>query len=381
MSSMIENIRTFFTQFRQRERLPNHRLSGIIEHGLAILSSRRKSYSYNQLANIASQLGEMLEAGVDLELAFYTLSKYNVGRRVFGDGYWRTLLAEGRDLSFVFISYDFPQLFVNTIRSGESSGNLYDSLHILADYYEKLAELKSKFIQALIYPLMILLAVLFSLYFMLVFVLPNFAKLYRGLGLQIPATTAGLFRVQGWLASHEFLLIILLLSFLFSIYLIVRVRPIQQYLLWLGLYIPGVKRIVRYVNTHILVMQLSMLIRGGVSVQEALTDIDKLFSGKLVPRIRGIRDQVLTGMPLSQAVEDAACFDNNINNFIEMGESTGKLDAAFTSAEIFYNQSMKRTIDYVIKIVEPAMLLLMGMTVLFVIVSMLLPIFDLLESI
>ena len=378
---MIENIKTFFTRFRQGDKLAGHRPASIIEQALANIGARKKNYSYNQLANIASQLGEMLEAGVDLELAFYTLSKYDVGRKVFGDGHWRTLLAEGRDLSFVFIAYNFPQLFVNTVRSGESSGNLYDSLHILADYYEKLAELKSKFIQALIYPLMIFMAVLFSLYFMLVFVLPNFAKLYRGLGLEIPATTAGLFRMQAWLASHELFLLALLLGFLFLIYLIIRVKAVQQYLLWLGLYVPGVNRIVRYVNTHVLVMQLSMLIRGGVSVQEALTDIDKLFSGKLVPRIRGIRDQVLTGMPLSQAVEDAACFDNNINNFIELGESTGKLDAAFTSAEIFYNQSMKRTIDYVIKIVEPAMLLLMGMTVLFVIVSMLLPIFDLLESI
>jgi len=347
---------------------------------ITLLNSEYRQYTYQQLADVTSQLAEMLEAGVDIQLSFYTLSKYASGKKIFRDNKWRQLLEDGKELSTVFKEYRFPKLFINTVMSGEQSGSLYQSLFLLADYYNKLAELKNKLIQALIYPCMVMLTVLFSLYFMLQYVLPNFRNLYRGLGLTIPESTKMLFEMQAWLMmyQHQLLLIVVIISLF--IYLSIRITSIRQYLLWIGLYIPGIKFLVRYVNTHMLVMQLSMLIKGGVSVQEAFQDIDKLFSGPIVRQVKQMKHMVLSGIPLSQAINSINCFDININNFIEMGESTGRLDAAFTSAEVYYNQTMKNIIQYLMKGIEPILLLIMGVTVLFVIISMLLPVFDLLET-
>ncbi|OEF98404.1 type II secretion system F family protein [Desulfuribacillus alkaliarsenatis] len=338
-------------------------------------------HNHTQLSEIASQLGELLDSGVDIRLAFYTLSKHARLNKAFKDMKWKQYLEEGKDLSFVFREYQFPFLFVSTIKAGEDSGRIVQSLYLLADHYEKLGELKNKISQALMYPLMILITVLFSFYFMLYFVLPNFKQLYHGLGLTVPSSTSYLFTIQAWLVDNNNNLLYVILGMAIVILLAVAIKPIRFYLMWLALYIPMIGSLFRYMNTHVLVMQLSMLIKGGISVNEAFSSIENLYRGPIAKEVNNLKQQVVAGNQISVTLSKMKCFDQNLVGFVELGEATGNLDSSFTGAEIFYNMRMKNLIQILLKSIEPAIILVLGIAVALIIVTMLLPLFDLLENI
>ncbi len=339
----------------------------------------RRRLTHKVLAGVSGQMAEMLDAGVDLKLVFFALEKNTGGRSVFRHQTWKSMLEEGHDVSEIFQVYEFPAMFVNTVEAGEKSGQLVASLTLLHEYYQKIAELRAKAVQAAIYPSVVLLTVAFSLYFMIGIVLPNFRNLYHGMGLEVPEYTQMLFSTQRWLHVYKMHIVVWVGIAILIAFLCIRLVRIRNFLLGCCLYMPLFGRYVRYRNTYVLVTQMSMLMRGGVSVQEAFVNIRHLFSGAIARRIETMHGRVVAGAVLSESLHATRCFDEQLIRFIEMGESTGRLTAAFVGAEVYYSQKIKRILSLLIKGIEPFALLVTGVFILFIILAMLLPIFNLIN--
>ncbi|OEH85616.1 hypothetical protein BHU72_02110 [Desulfuribacillus stibiiarsenatis] len=342
---------------------------------------RSKRYSYQQLSLITKQMADLLASGVDYNIAFFTLSKQSAGGAIFRNDRWRILLEEGKDVSAVFRYYNFPELCVHTIEAGEQSGRLIESFRLLSEYYENLAELHAKVVQAIIYPCMILITISFSLYFMIHYVLPNFQRLYIGMGIPIPESTALIFKIHAFLLQYQTLMMIVAAIILAIIMVMLRSKFLRSYIAWFSFYLPGLRHIMRQVYTHHLIMQLSLLIRGGLSVQQSFEYIDRLFYGPIAIDMKEIKVKVLKGETLSTIFRDIPYFDFNLISFLEMGETTGSLHTSFTGAEIYYSQKMKQSTQLAIKLIEPTVIFLIGISVACMILALLLPVFDLLETI
>lgn len=351
-----------------------------MNENMKTFSMRFTKYTHKQLSEIAAHMGELLSSGVEVELAFFTLSKHEKTYKMFCDQRWRQLLESGKDLSVVFETYNFPVLFVATVKAGEKSGCIIESFERLAEYYQKLAEIRSKTSQALLYPTIILIAVTFSIYFMMVFVMPNFQRLYGALGLTIPKTTMILFALQEWVMANSIYLITFSIVFMMTIIAIVSWSKGRAYFLWFLLNIPLLRNSIRELLTHILVMQLTMLIKGGISVLDAFDNIDKLFQGPMALDIAESKTKILSGEPMSKVFKNVTFFDSHLIDFIEMGEMTGNLEGSFASAELYYNMRMKNLKQLILKGIEPVIILLVGVSVAIIIITMLLPVFDLLEN-
>lgn len=275
----------------------------------------------------------------------------------------------------------FDDLYCNLIASGEQSGSLDVMLRRLSEFIEKTVRLRAKVKQALIYPVAIVIFAIVVSIFLLWKVIPVFATIFRDLGAELPLLTAVVVGASDFVAKYIILIAIGLaaLLFLFRYY-----RSTKQGH-WttdrLILKMPLFGQLLYKVAMTRVTRTLATLISGGVPMLEALK-ITSTTAGNVIieEEIVEARKLVSEGKTMSESFKQAGRFPTMMLQMINVGEATGTLDEMLSKLAEFYDEEVDVSVSALLSILEPILLIFVGVIVGGLVVSMYLPIFDLMSK-
>ena len=271
----------------------------------------------------------------------------------------------------------FPALYTAMVRTGEMSGNLNQTLARLADFMDKEEEFASSVRAALTYPAFVFVVGLGTILVLLFFVIPRLVSMFQDMGQVLPLPTQILINTSAFLQHYGWMLFAAAVAagfFLRRLYLIPQGR-----LLWdsVQLKLPLVGAIAMKTEISRLARTLSLLIASALPVTTSL-DIAKhvLHNRILADAAEKLKTRIAGGSRFSESLKDSRLFDDFVINIIAIGEETGALDKALSTISADYERDVDAALKLFARLLEPVLILVMGAVVGFIVLSMLLPIFQ-----
>ncbi len=340
---------------------------------------RRHRAKDKHLAVYTRQFSTMIDAGLPIVQCLSVLSEQSESNVL------RPITAEiardvegGSTLAEAFGKYPrtFDELFVNMLAVGEAAGVLDTVLQRLATYIEKAASLKRKVKSALVYPLTIISVAILVVIFMMIFVIPIFAKMFAGLGADLPLPT----KIVVWMSNftQRYVLFILagLIGFVFALRAYYRTPQGSMVIDRLMLKVPIVGRLVQKVAVARFARTLGTLLSSGVPILEALRITARSAGNRVVEKaVMEARENVTAGRPLSEPLRGAPVFAPMVVQMISVGESTGALDQMLTKVADFYDDEVDTAVGTLMSLLEPVMIVILGVIIGGLVVALYLPIF------
>ncbi|MBS0364432.1 MAG: type II secretion system F family protein [Proteobacteria bacterium] len=334
------------------------------------------------IAIFSRQLATMLAAGIPLVQAFEIVGNGNdkpamqkLILDVKADVEGGTSLHEALGKHPLY----FDDLFVNLVEAGEQAGALESLLDKIATYKEKTEALKKKVKKALFYPAAVLVVAVIVTVILLLFVIPEFESLYKGFGADLPAFTQFVINLSRFLQHNGVFVAIVLGGIIFAFfYFKKRSRAMREFLDRASLKFPIIgpilnkSAIARYART------LSTMFAAGVPLVEALESVAGA-TGNIVYEnaVLKMRDEVSTGQRLQRAMENTGLFPNMVNQMIAVGEESGSLDEMSGKVATFYEAEVDNAVDAMSSLLEPLIMVVLGVLVGGLVIAMYLPIFKL----
>jgi type IV pilus assembly protein PilC len=272
----------------------------------------------------------------------------------------------------------FTDLYTSLVQAGEIGGILDTILQRLASYLEKSAELKRKIKGAMIYPACIVSAAILVTLVLLIWVIPVFAEVFQSFGADLPAPTQFVINLSNFLIANFWYLAAIPPIAAFLIRAAYRTESgqlrIDQMLLKVPIFGPLMRKaaIARVTRT------LSTLISSGVPILDALTITSRTAGNKVVERaIANARASIASGHTIAEPLIESKVFPPMVCQMIAVGETTGALDAMLGKIADFYDSEVDQTVANLMSLMEPAVILFLGVVIGGLVVAMYLPIFKL----
>ena len=273
----------------------------------------------------------------------------------------------------------FDDLYVNLVEAGEQAGALESLLDKIATYKEKTEALKKKVKKALFYPAAVLAVAVLVTIILLVFVIPQFEALYKGFGADLPAFTQFVIHISQ-IVQHDgvFIAMVLAGAVWTFIYFKKRSKAMREFLDRLILKVPVIGPILNKAAIARYARTLSTMFAAGVPLVEALESVAGA-TGNIVYEnaVNKMRDEVSTGQRLQRAMENTGLFPNMVNQMIAVGEESGSLDEMSGKVATFYEAEVDNAVDAMSSLLEPLIMVVLGVLVGGLVVAMYLPIFKL----
>ena len=334
------------------------------------------------IAIFARQLATMLAAGIPLVQAFEIVGNGNdkpAMQKLILD--IKADVEGGTSLHEALAKHPlyFDDLFVNLVEAGEQAGALESLLDKVATYKEKTEALKKKVKKALFYPAAVLAVAVIVTVVLLVFVIPEFESLYKGFGADLPAFTQFVISVSRFV-QHDgvFLLMVFIGVFWAFFYFKKRSRAMREFLDRASLKIPVIGPILNKAAIARYARTLSTMFSAGVPLVEALDSVAGA-TGNIVYEnaVLRMRDEVATGQRLQRSMENTGLFPNMVNQMIAVGEESGSLDEMSAKVATFYEAEVDNAVDAMSSLLEPLIMVILGVLVGGLVIAMYLPIFKL----
>jgi type IV pilus assembly protein PilC len=275
----------------------------------------------------------------------------------------------------------FPPMYVTSVLAGEKSGSLAEVIDRYISYQKLALTVRKKLLVSLMYPSLLLVLVFCLIVFLVTFVVPNFAQLYSTMSADLPALTQFLIAFGTAARRYVVFFAAALAAVIVLFRLWARRETAQEKLDALKLRAPVLGRIWIMYQVGQFARVLSTLLVGGIPLMPALeTASESMGSGLLRKSLEKTKRMVREGQPLSAAISATRVFPGLAIDMIEVGESTGALPSMLTSVAEFYEEDVSIRLTAVLALIEPAIMILMGLFVAFVLVALYLPIFSLAQS-
>lgn len=345
-----------------------------VERGKELYLSK---ISQLQKVVLTKHLAIMLHAGIALDEALRILEMQSKGKLRAVLAEVRQRVESGERLADAFSGHPsvFNTFYVNMVRAGEESGNLADNLEQLALRYGKDFELRRKAQSAMLYPALVLvltgaLGMVVSL-----FVLPRLTTLFRAFRFELPWYTRLLISVSEFMADYGILTFVLVILAVVGAAWLFRAPFAAPVVHRLYLRVPVAKEISRTVNLARFSMVLGSLLRSGVPITAAVAVTGNVLGNaayrdtllRAVPRVD-------TGEPLSSILEESPLFPMFTTRMLQVGEQTGKLEDMLAYLSQFYESELDNTLKNLSTLIEPVLLVTVGLIVAFVALSIITPI-------
>jgi type IV pilus assembly protein PilC len=273
----------------------------------------------------------------------------------------------------------FDDLYVNLVEAGEQAGALESLLDKIATYKEKTEALKKKVTKALFYPAAVLVVAVLVTIILLVFVIPQFEALYKGFGANLPAFTQFVIHISQ-VVQHDgvYMAAVAGGTGWAFFYFKKRSRAMREFLDRVVLKLPVIGPILNKAAIARYARTLSTMFAAGVPLVEALESVAGA-TGNIVYEnaVNKMRDEVSTGQRLQRAMENTGLFPNMVNQMIAVGEESGSLDEMSGKVATFYEQEVDNAVDAMSSLLEPLIMLILGVLVGGLVIAMYLPIFKL----
>ena len=357
--------------------------------GIAPLRIRRKRDSLKggkvnaaDIAVFARQLATMLIAGIPMVQSFEIVAsgvdKPSLRNLILAI---KTDVESGTSLHEALAKHPlyFDDLFVNLVRAGEQAGALDTLLDKIATYNEKSEATKKKVKKALFYPAAVLIVAAIVTTVLMIFVIPEFQKLFKGFGANLPAFTMFVIHISN-AVRHQGILIAIglgIAAWVF-VYFKKRSRKMREVLDRMSLKIPIIGPILNKAAISRYARTLSTMFAAGVPLVEALESIAGA-TGNIIYEnaVLKMRDEVATGQRLQRAMETQGIFPNMVVQMIAVGEEAGSLDEMAGKVAVFYEAEVDNAVDAMSSLLEPLIMVILGVIVGGLVIAMYLPIFQL----
>ena len=285
----------------------------------------------------------------------------------------------GEALSAAFEAQSgFPVMYTTTLLAGERSGNLTEVLDRYVSFQKVALALRKKLIGSLIYPGVLLTLVCCLLTFMFTVVVPQFAKLYDQLGSKLPALTVALLSFGQWMQHNILWLALTLLVFAVVFYRFSITERGRDFVDAVRVRMPVFGKIWLKYQVGLFARTLSTLLTGGLPLVPSLETASRSISSRRVSR--AVESSIVTvreGKSLAESLAKTGVFPDLAAEMITVGEQTGALPQMLNSVAEFFEEDVAAALAAALALIEPAILIIMGVVVVFILISLYLPIFSL----
>jgi len=343
------------------------------------LGAKQSKLSQKDIALLTGELATLLESGLPLDKSLTVLMDLTEDNERLSKLIARVLdkVKGGASLADALEQQPgiFSKFYLNMIRAGEAGGSLDDVLTRLSDYLERSRELKDTVSTALIYPAILLVMSLASLFVMLTFVVPQFTEMFESAGKALPVSTQIVVGLANWLQSYWWALLAGIISI--SSYMKFQLADPIRKKVWDGrfLKLPLAGTIITNKETANISRTLGTLLGNGVSILSALVIVRETVDNLvLAAAIQDAEEQLKQGKHLSDALLEKRLFPKMAMQMIKMGEETGRLEEMLLRVATIYDKQLRVAIQRLLAFLEPALIITLGLMIAGIIVSILLAI-------
>lgn len=367
---------------RQVERLGYEVLS--LRSGRTGLAARLKRRTPFPLTLFSQELIALLGAGLSLVEALETLrekERHSDLKQVL-----EQLLAKLRDghsfsSSLGQLSSSFPPLYVATVRASEKTGDLREALSRYIAYQVQLDQVRKKLVSASIYPVVLLVVGGLVMLFLLMYVVPKFSRIYEQAGKDLPMLSKLLLQWGQMMEAHGTLVMSLMVLAMGGVAYAVTSSAAKSWMLARLRSVPAIGSQLHTFELARFYRTLGMLVRGGIPIVAALEMVSGILPLSLhAPLQSAVRD-LREGKPISHAMESHGLTTPVALRMLRVGERTGQMGEMMERIAVFYDEDISRVLDWVTKLIEPALMAAIGLVIGAVVLLMYFPIFELAGSI
>lgn len=328
-----------------------------------------RSVPTSDMVFFLKQLSFMLRAGLPvLQALQLSQTQVSSGRLARVIGKLITDIENGNQLSQAMAKHKdvFPLIAVNLMVAGETTGDIDKIFERLAAHMEKRAALKAQTINAMIYPTVVVLAAIGVVTFLVVKIIPAFAKFLLGRGRDLPPSTQFLIDTSNFAINYGLYIIGLAILFLVAL-VVVYSKPLGRLKLdSLLLQFPVIGKLLTHGAMSELSWSLSMMLRSGLTVFDSLKIASNVISNRLIStKLKSAADLILTGRDMASSIR-APAIPELVTQMISVGEKTGTLDHVLLELGIFYEAQLQVGVKRLSAMIEPALILVIGGIVGFV---------------
>lgn len=354
------------------------------------LKEKRKKFAIGsrvkllEKASFARYMGLMLRSGLSMSKGVDALAEETDNpelHRILNNLSYG--LKSGRSVSSVLGGYPlvFDDVFISMVKAGEVSGTLADTFSYLADKLRAEYELNRQIKGAMAYPVIISLTMLFMGAVMVVFVLPRIGQVFATMKIQLPLPTRVLLFIGNFIQTNLFYIIPLVVIVAVFLWLFIPVSQLKRLVVRFLAWNPITRNIVVKIDYARFTRTLSALLHSGVSITKG---IEVSLSTVSQPRIRNlsaeIRQQLIKGTNLSAILKQHHVFPAFINQMLTIGEQSGNLAEILGEVGEYYQQEVEADLKNITQIIEPVLILIVGILVGLMVISVISPIYKLIGS-
>jgi len=341
---------------------------------------RRRRIKQDQFVIFNQQFVTLIHAGLPIIQAIELLMKRQ------RNSFFRTILHDVRDrvrggelLSEAFAAQNvFPKVYTTTLLAGEKSGNLEEVLGRYIAFQRLALSFRKKLVSSLVYPVLLIVMLVVMLTFLITYVVPQFASLYNQLGVELPPMTMFMLSIGTNAQKYAPWVAAALVIAGFLVWRWMKGDAGATYVDRIKLKTPMLGDIWLKYQVAVFSRMLSTLLSGGLPLVPALQTAGESMQSRLIAHgVAGAAVRVREGQPLARSLEAESVFPEMSVEMIEVGESTGSLPAMLNSVAEFYEEDVTNALATAMALIEPIILIVMGVVVAFVLISLYLPIFSL----
>ncbi len=346
----------------------------LIKRQSARLSLKEKIFFSRQLASL-------LKSGIPILKALQILSEQTSNKKfsVCVDNMANDI-KNGETLSSSLGNYSkiFSPFYLAMVKAGEDSGEVDTSLFRVTDYYLKQAEFNSKIKTALAYPILILVVGFFTVLFMFTNVIPKIIPLFSDLGAELPLPTKILISTSDFIRNHWFNLSLFIIIFLVIVFRVSKNKLLNAYFSMIRLKTPVLGDFILKAEFARFARAMEMALHDGIPIIKAMDISIPIIGEEIIKEeLLRSRDELEKGSSLGEVLKLSRVFPPFVFNLISVGEESGKVEESFTNIAESYESECSDALKIMTTLIEPIMVLGVGLVVAFIVSAVLLPIFQL----
>ncbi|WP_455387691.1 type II secretion system inner membrane protein GspF [Petrachloros mirabilis] len=341
---------------------------------------RSAALTVSDVALMTRQMATLLVAGLPLVDSLGVLMDQTEKKSI------KSLLADvreairgGASYSAVLERYpkDFSPIYVHMVRAGESSGALDQILFRLAEFLEKQLALKNKVTNAILYPAIMLVVGTVILFFLVTFVVPKITAVFLHSKQALPWPTVVLMEVSRFCADYWMVLLGLILVTVWMVRRLLRTEAGQLVRDRVVLKIPLIGQVARMVSISRLASTLATMLSSGVQLLDALDVSRRVMNNRVLEQaVEEARQNIREGETIAEPLKRSGEFPPLVTHMIAVGEKSGEMEEMLRRIGQIFDGEVDRVITRFTSLLEPVMIVVMGVIVLFIVVAILLPIFE-----
>ena len=339
-----------------------------------------------EIAFFSRQMATMMKSGVPIVQSLEIIGGGHKNARMKKMvGEIRTDIEGGSSLYEAVAKHpvQFDELYRNLVRAGEGAGVLETVLDTIASYKENLEALKGKIKKAMFYPAMTIAVAMLVSAILLIFVVPQFEEVFKGFGADLPAFTKMIVAASKFMVSWWWAFLIVIGGSIFAfIFFKKRSLAFQHFLDRMILKIPVIGQIMHNSAIARFARTLAVTFKAGVPLVEALDTVAGATGNTVYEKaVLRVRDDVAVGYPVNMAMKQTNLFPHMVIQMTAIGEEAGALDAMLFKVAEYYEQEVNNAVDALASLIEPMIMVFIGVLVGGMVIGMYLPIFKLAATI